>query len=132
MVCCIAPLQAVALPSIDEGEWTEHAVVMLLLIHERAKGEASQWSDWLAMIPDECVACFLLLASYKDECWLESMGADDTCAGPRVHACLPANGVCHYAVDFASVCINITSTTPLPLGLLKRISKRAHSLSSHL
>ena len=38
---------------IDEGEWTEHVIVILLLLHERRKGAASHWAKWFAALPTE-------------------------------------------------------------------------------
>ena len=42
---------AAVLPLVDEGEWTEHAVVMLLLLHERRRGRQSRWWRFLRALP---------------------------------------------------------------------------------
>ena len=39
------------LPLVDEGEWTEHVIVLLLLLHERQRGDASPWASWLRTLP---------------------------------------------------------------------------------
>ena len=44
---------AAVLPLVDEGEWTETVVVMLLLLNERRKGRASRWWRWLRLLPRE-------------------------------------------------------------------------------
>mgnify|MGYP001983989469 CR=1 FL=1 len=47
-----APELAPLLPHIEaEGEWTEHILVMLLLLLEVHKGNASKWAQWIQLLP---------------------------------------------------------------------------------
>ncbi|KAL3924123.1 MAG: hypothetical protein SGPRY_004008 [Prymnesium sp.] len=40
-----------ALADVDEGEWTETIILMLLLLHERQRARASRWWRWLRLLP---------------------------------------------------------------------------------
>ena len=57
-----AALGADVAAAVDEGAWTEHVLVMLLLLRERARGRASRWARWLRLLP----AAFDNLASWSD------------------------------------------------------------------
>ena len=36
---------------VDEGVWTEHVIVILLLLHERRRGAHSRWAAWIDTLP---------------------------------------------------------------------------------
>uniref|UniRef100_A0A7S4B6D3 SET domain-containing protein n=1 Tax=Chrysotila carterae TaxID=13221 RepID=A0A7S4B6D3_CHRCT len=50
--CPLAPI----VPIIEEGEWTEHVLTIILLLYERNRGSASKWATWLRLLPAEMAA----------------------------------------------------------------------------
>ena len=73
------PLLSPLLHLVDEGAWTEHVVVILLLLHERRKGPRSRWATWLDALP----GTWNNLCSWTDE---EASLLSGTAAYWRAHA----------------------------------------------
>lgn len=46
-----SPALAGIVQTIDEGEWTEHTIMILLLLYERRRGRASRWAPWFKSLP---------------------------------------------------------------------------------